>query len=120
MIEKYRVILYSGESLPSLMEQMKKGILRRLNLPKESLEKLFGGQPIIVDQLISKAEAIKCKKALEAVGGACDIEPVSQFRQIDDLGFLERRLEWRRSDAERHSSGLSKERRKGRDRRRQS
>ena len=100
MENRYRVILYCSKSNDHLIEQVKDGLLQRLSLPDSVLEKLFSGQPIIVQHAVSNEQAMYYKDAIEAAGGVCEIESLSRVRNIDEAGFIERRDTERRGSDE--------------------
>lgn len=117
MENRYRVILYCSQSNERLIEQVKDGLLQRLSLPDSILEKLFSGQPIVVQHTVSEEQALHYKEAIEAAGGVCEIEPLTRIRNVDEAGFLERRDSDRRGSDRRSQARPTQDRRQG-DRRR--
>lgn len=113
MENRYRVILYCSQSNERLIGQIKDGLLQRLSLPDSILEKLFSGQPIVVQHAVSEKQARDYKNAIEAAGGVCEIEPLTRIRSIDEAGFIERRSAERRGSDRRTEHRSTPDRRQG-------
>jgi len=114
MVEnRYRVVLYCSQSNEQLIEQVKSGLLQRLSLPDSILEKLFSGQPIVVQHAVSEEQAQHYKEAIEAAGGICEVEPLTRIRTIDEAGFIERRDRERRGRDRRAEPRKTPDRRQG-------
>ena len=111
MENRYRVVLYCDKSNDKLIENVKNGLLQRLSLPDSVLERLFSGQPIVVQHAVGNEQARQYKDAIEAAGGICTIEPISRIRNIDKEGFIERRSDERRSDAQQSGQRATTDRR---------
>jgi hypothetical protein len=113
MENRFRVVLYCSKSNERLIEHVKNGLLQRLSLSDSVLEKLFSGQPIVVQHAVSEEKALQYRDAIEAAGGVCEVEPLSLNRSVDEVGFIERRESERRSDARRSEHGVIPDRRRG-------
>ena len=111
MDNRYRVVLYCSQSSAQLIEQVKNGLLQRLSLPDSILEKLFSGQPIVVQHAVSEEQALHYNDAIEAAGGVCEVEPLSRIRSVDEAGFIERRDRERRGRDRRTESRKTPDRR---------
>lgn len=94
----YRVILYCSLSNKELMETVKQRVAEYIDLPDKSLQKLFSGQPIILHHAVDRRLAQQYKSVINATGAVCEIEPLNHQRDIDDVGFIERRRKERRNE----------------------
>ncbi len=110
---RYRVILYCNKTSDRLIDQVKNGLLQRLSLPDSVLEKLFCGQPIVVQHSVDHEKAMHYQEAIEAAGGICEVEPLTRIRNIDDAGFIERREMDRRNPDQQSEEHKGLERRQG-------
>ena len=113
MENRYRVVLYCSKSSEQLIEQVKNGLLQRLSLPDSVLERLFSGQPIVVEHAVSEEQALHYREAIEAAGGNCEIEPLTRIRKVDEAGFIERRDGERRGGDHRTAARPTTDRRQG-------
>jgi len=58
-------------------ETVKKAIMDLLKIDPEGIERIFSGRPILLKKGVNAGTAEKYRKAIEAAGAVCIIEPMA-------------------------------------------
>ena len=87
----YRVVFYASLSNQKLISTIRSRVVKFSQLPDIELKKLFSGQPLILYKAVDRELAIQYRAVISAAGGICEIEPLSRAREVDNIGFIERR-----------------------------
>ncbi len=113
---RYRVVLFSSNSDAAVIEKLKRQIQESGDIDKAKLDQLFSGQPLVLKSDISLDEAEEYRAAILAAGGDCELLPMPEESDADQLGLVERRRNDRRQAEERRKqprAGWVRDRRKG-------
>lgn len=79
--ERYHVVFRGEIQEGKAVDEVKQRLMSMFGLPRERLEQVFAGQPLMVKEQVSYEEALKYKTAFEGAGTVCRMEPVQAHKQ---------------------------------------
>lgn len=97
--------------------EVRAAMAERFNLGARALDRLFAGPPVVVKSNLGAEAALRYKLAIEETGARCRIETMPAEDDTDAQGYLERRHDERRRQADRRdrtrTEAINPDRRKG-------
>lgn len=81
MATQYNII-FEGKVLPGKdVDSVKKGLMALLKADTKAIDRLFSGNPVVIQKNVDEATAEKFRKAFESAGALCAVEPVQEVKE---------------------------------------
>lgn len=70
-------VTFEGKVAPGKeLEAVKRAIMDLLKVDSRGIERIFSGRPILLKTGVNAGTAEKYRKAIEAAGAVCEVEPM--------------------------------------------